>query len=83
MHIPFQFFSQYFIILFSEFIDFHNDWPSAERQKFIEDMRILPDFLAPDEEERLLEEIEPYLKRMRYEFDHWDDVCMWMPPVAE
>lgn len=56
-----------------EFIDFHNDWPSAERQKFIEDMRILPDFLAPDEEERLLEEIEPYLKRMRYEFDHWDD----------
>ena len=37
-------------------------------------MKIIPDFLTADEENQILEEIEPYLKRLRYEFDHWDDV---------
>jgi len=37
-------------------------------------MKVLENFLTTDEEEEFLKEIEPYLKRMRYEFDHWDDV---------
>jgi len=37
-------------------------------------MTIINNFLTKEEEESLLNEIEPYLKRMHYEFDHWDDV---------
>lgn len=36
-------------------------------------MTVLADFITEEEEQTLLQEIEPYLKRMRYEFDHWDD----------
>ncbi|XP_075158333.1 alpha-ketoglutarate-dependent dioxygenase alkB homolog 7, mitochondrial isoform X2 [Haematobia irritans] len=36
-------------------------------------MRVLSDFITKEEETKLLEEIEPYMKRLRYEFDHWDD----------
>ena len=38
------------------------------------DMLVLPDFLSESEEESLLAEVEPYMKRLRYEFDHWDNV---------
>lgn len=31
-------------------------------------------FLTKNEEESITGELEPYLKRMKYEFDHWDDV---------
>jgi hypothetical protein len=41
-------------------------------------MKVLENFLTSDEEEEFLKEIEPYLKRMRYEFDHWDDVSQLM-----
>lgn len=37
------------------------------------DMRVLERFVDEPEEQSLLAEIEPYLKRLRYEFDHWDD----------
>lgn len=37
-------------------------------------MRIIPEFITEEEEKQLHEEIEPYMSRMRYEFDHWDDV---------
>ena len=38
------------------------------------DMLVVEDFLTEAEEVQLLEEIEPYMKKLRYEFDHWDDV---------
>jgi hypothetical protein len=38
-------------------------------------MIVKEDFLSEQEETSLLGEIEPYMKRLRYEFDHWDDVC--------
>lgn len=37
-------------------------------------MRIFPDFVTESEEAAMLAEVEPQLKRMRYEFDHWDNV---------
>ncbi|EDW19478.1 alpha-ketoglutarate-dependent dioxygenase alkB homolog 7, mitochondrial isoform X1 [Drosophila mojavensis] len=52
---------------------FHGVWPSAERKDFEQDMRIVPDFISEAEEKQLHEEIEPYMSRLRYEFDHWDD----------
>ncbi|CAG9861489.1 unnamed protein product [Phyllotreta striolata] len=39
----------------------------------INNMTVHDDFLSPTEEQTILEEIEPYMKRLRYEFDHWDD----------
>lgn len=38
------------------------------------DMQVLPDFISEHEEASLLAELEPVLKKMRYEFDHWDNV---------
>lgn len=38
------------------------------------DMIIHEDFLSAEEEKSLLDEVEPYMKRLRYEHDHWDDV---------
>lgn len=41
---------------------------------FEKDMIIKEDFITEQEEITLLKEIEPYMKKLRYEFDHWDDV---------
>ena len=35
---------------------------------------IIPDFISEDEETVLYEEVQRYLKKLRYEFDHWDNV---------
>ena len=40
----------------------------------LEDVTLCDDFISEEEEMSLFEEVEPYLKKMRYEFDHWDDV---------
>lgn len=31
-------------------------------------------FISEEEEQALLRELEPGLRKKRYEFDHWDDV---------
>ncbi|OQR71688.1 transcription factor collier-like [Tropilaelaps mercedesae] len=45
-------------------------FPDAHR--VIACFRIEENFISKDEEGRLIEEIEPHLKRLRYERDHWD-----------
>ena len=40
----------------------------------LQDMLIYNDFITEEEEESLFNEVEPYLKRMRYEYNHWDNV---------
>ncbi len=37
-------------------------------------MIVKEDFLSESDEINLLNEIEPYMKKLRYEFDHWDNV---------
>lgn len=37
-------------------------------------MRIFPNFVNEEEENSILKEMEPYLKRLRYEGSHWDNV---------
>ncbi|XP_053677940.1 alpha-ketoglutarate-dependent dioxygenase alkB homolog 7, mitochondrial [Anopheles nili] len=54
-------------------LSFFGQWPEPDRECFISDMRIIHQFININEESSLLDEIEPYLKRLRYEFDHWDD----------
>ncbi|XP_033157172.1 alpha-ketoglutarate-dependent dioxygenase alkB homolog 7, mitochondrial [Drosophila mauritiana] len=48
-------------------------WPETEQKEFRQHMRIITDFISEPEEQQLHEEIEPYMSRLRYEFDHWDD----------
>ncbi|XP_021694845.1 alpha-ketoglutarate-dependent dioxygenase alkB homolog 7, mitochondrial [Aedes aegypti] len=55
------------------YLTLHGQWSQDDRQQFLAGMTVLPDFITEEEEQSLLQEIEPYLKRMRYEFDHWDD----------
>lgn len=50
------------------------NWPAEEQKAFATDMVISENFIGPAEEESFLKELEPYLNRLRYEFDHWDDV---------
>ena len=35
---------------------------------------VYQDFVTEEEENSLFDEVEPHLKRLRYEKDHWDDV---------
>lgn len=43
------------------------------KEKLRSTMTIYPNFITNEEEKSLLNEVEPYLKRMRYEYSHWDD----------
>lgn len=54
-------------------IEFEGNWPKEVHKKFLNDMVVIDNFISPDDEKSMMDEIEPYLKRMRYERDHWDD----------
>lgn len=56
------------------FIEFGNLMSEEEKRLVAENMLIFDSFLSTDEEKTLLNEIEPYMKRLRYEFSHWDNV---------
>lgn len=50
------------------------DWPSSDKDAFAQDMTLIENFISAVDEASFMKELEPYLKRMKYEFDHWDDV---------
>ncbi|ALC44481.1 CG14130 [Drosophila busckii] len=52
---------------------FQGIWPAKEQQEFVQHMRIIRGFISEAEEKQLHEEIEPYMSRLRYEREHWDD----------
>ncbi|XP_064074298.1 alpha-ketoglutarate-dependent dioxygenase alkB homolog 7, mitochondrial [Vanessa tameamea] len=58
-------------------VDILPSWKEDEevelRSTVLQHMRVLPNFVTEEEEAALLAEVEPQLKRMRYEFDHWDN----------
>ncbi|XP_057337229.1 alpha-ketoglutarate-dependent dioxygenase alkB homolog 7, mitochondrial [Microplitis mediator] len=43
------------------------------RSELLATMRIFKNFISPEEEDSLFQEVEPYMKRLRYEYSHWDD----------
>lgn len=61
-----------------EHVDGEHSWmhgSSAEVLSTVRaNVRVLQNFISEEEEESFLKELEPGLKRKRYEFDHWDDV---------
>lgn len=44
-----------------------------ECQALFEDMTVEDGFLSEFEEKTIFEEIEPYISRLHYEYDHWDN----------
>ncbi len=38
-------------------------------------LQVIDDYLTEREYENFLKEIDGYMKRKRYEYSHWDDVC--------
>lgn len=53
--------------------EFHNNWPAAIKTDFLRDMTLYEDFISVSEEQELMTEVDQVTKRMRYEYDHWDD----------
>lgn len=53
-------------------------WICGSSPHIVESVRefveVQVDFITKEEEQALLKELEPGLKKKRYEFDHWDDV---------
>lgn len=45
----------------------------ATEEVMLKDFALYEDFISEEEETSLFQEVEPYLKKLRYEFDHWDD----------
>ncbi|XP_049879351.1 alpha-ketoglutarate-dependent dioxygenase alkB homolog 7, mitochondrial [Pectinophora gossypiella] len=46
---------------------------AALRAAVLRDLHVTRDFVTEEEEAALMAELEPTLKRMRYEYDHWDN----------
>jgi len=46
------------------------DW----KVELYDTMKILPNFISEKEEAVLMQEVDPYMKRLRYEYSHWDNV---------
>uniref|UniRef100_A0A1I7W297 2OG-FeII_Oxy_2 domain-containing protein n=1 Tax=Loa loa TaxID=7209 RepID=A0A1I7W297_LOALO len=61
--------------LIANLIHFHNDtlWANEMKNVLMECCTVIPNFITEQEEASLLDEINPHMKRMRYEKSHWDD----------
>lgn len=58
-------------------IPYHVDAESADvADTLARDISVIDDFISDEEEQALLKEVEPHLKRLRYQKDHWDNVSL-------
>ncbi|XP_046991552.1 alpha-ketoglutarate-dependent dioxygenase alkB homolog 7, mitochondrial isoform X1 [Schistocerca americana] len=55
------------------YLHFKNGFSDDLKMRVAQNMIVIEDFVTEGEEKSLFEEVEPYMKRLRYEFDHWDD----------
>ena len=53
-----------------------NEWPKILLKSMMESCSVREDFITVEEEKSLLKEIEPHMKRLKYEKSHWDDVSL-------
>jgi len=50
----------------------------AVAEKHVTDgLQVYEDFISEEEERSLVNEVEPYLRRLKYESAHWDDVSVF------
>ncbi|KAK0395131.1 hypothetical protein QR680_001131 [Steinernema hermaphroditum] len=56
-------------------VRFHNEvkWPAALKSSVQQSCSVQDEFINTQEESSFLKEIEPHMKRLRYERSHWDD----------
>ncbi|KAK9512589.1 hypothetical protein O3M35_000980 [Rhynocoris fuscipes] len=54
-------------------LHFHDNYSGELKEKFQKNLLIFNDFITETDEKNLINEINPRLRRMRYEFDHWDN----------
>uniref|UniRef100_A0A1B6CYI1 Alpha-ketoglutarate-dependent dioxygenase AlkB-like domain-containing protein n=1 Tax=Clastoptera arizonana TaxID=38151 RepID=A0A1B6CYI1_9HEMI len=55
------------------YLDFNSNLSDEEKTAIVKNMMVLENFVSNDDEMSILNEIEPYLKKLHYEFNHWDD----------
>ena len=60
-------------------IYFHNSskWPKTLLENMVGSCSVRENFITEEEEKSLLKEIEPHMKRLKYEKSHWDDVGLF------
>lgn len=46
------------------------DW----KVELYDTMKVLLNFISEKEEDVLIQEVDPYMQRLRYEYSHWDNV---------
>ncbi|KAK2712409.1 hypothetical protein QYM36_011181 [Artemia franciscana] len=53
----------------------YGTWFNTEMKRKLEDsLVVVNDFITEEEETSLMKEVGPYLEKLIYEKDHWDDV---------
>ena len=55
---------------------FSPTFPDELKDEFRSSFIVHENFASPEEEDRLMAEFEPHLKRHIYEKDHWDNVSL-------
>ena len=58
----------------NKYLEFSPACDDDVKERIMKNMNVYADFIEPLEESALMEELQPKLNRMRYQFDHWDDV---------
>lgn len=57
----------------NKYLLFCKEFDESAKEPLIRDMIVYEEFLNEQEENCLFKEVEPYMKKLRYEFAHWDD----------
>lgn len=58
----------------AELFHYHPSCNTKTRTSVSSDFTLFTNFITQEEEDVLRKELDPHLKRLKYEFDHWDDV---------
>lgn len=57
----------------SDHFEFHHEWPTDVKNDIQRHMIVVEDFVTELEEVALCGEVQKAMRRMRYQYDHWDD----------
>ena len=53
-----------------------SEWNQDLRENLEISLKIIPNFITDKDEESLVKEVEPHLKRLVYEKNHWDEAII-------
>nr|XP_053639416.1 uncharacterized protein LOC128693669 isoform X1 [Cherax quadricarinatus] len=58
-----------------QYLYFHPPCQLETRIAVMSNFEVIQDYINEEEEAVLVKEVEPHLRRLKYQFDHWDDFC--------